>query len=309
MTSIAVYRPTTGEWFIPDAPARFPSSGSRRCPGSGRLRRHRPHQLAVYRPSTGQFFIAGHANPIQVGAPGQIPVPGAYDNSLTSRKVEPAVYNPATGIMTIMGPNNQLRTVQFTPGSIPVPGDYDSVGSDQPAAFNPTTNTWTIYATGSNQPRTTTFGGPKGEGWPSPRQQLSKDPCGRRLPGHRQGPASPCSAARPRRLNGSSLEWLVPRSGQGTPISRSWAISTGMAGPIWPSIDRARPSGWCRGSSLPMAFSSVSPTSIFPPRPTTTGTEPPPWPLSGRRPVSGSIARRRDADQAGTAGDTPVPAD
>ena len=164
-TSIAIYRPTTGEWFIPNSSSgvlRYGGPGDIPVPGDydgfGRT------QLAVYRPSTGEFFIAGQAQPIQVGAPGQIPVPGAYDNSLTSHKVEPAVYNPSTGIMTIMGPNNQLRTVQFAPGSIPVPGDYDNVGSDQPAAFNPTTNTWTIFATGTNLPRTTTFGGPAGGG-------------------------------------------------------------------------------------------------------------------------------------------------
>lgn len=167
MTSIAVYRPTTGEWFIPNAPGpivKFGGTGDIPVPGDYDGVGHT--QLAVYRPSTGQFFIAGHANPIQVGAPGQIPVPGAYDNSLTSHKVEPAVYDPNTGIMTIMGPNNQLRTLQFTPGSIPVPGDYDGVGSDQASAFNPTTNTWTIYTTGTNQPRTVSYGGAKGGGVP-----------------------------------------------------------------------------------------------------------------------------------------------
>lgn len=165
MTSIAIYRPTTGEWFIPNSSGPVPQfGGPGDIPVPGDYDGIGRTQLAVYRPKTGQFFIAGHAQAIQVGAPGQIPVPGAYDNSLTSHKVEPAVYDPASGIMTIMGPNNQLRTVQFAPGSIPVPGDYDSVGSDQPAAFNPTTSTWTIYTTGSNQPRITSFGGAKGGG-------------------------------------------------------------------------------------------------------------------------------------------------
>ncbi|WP_406701360.1 Ig-like domain-containing protein (plasmid) [Singulisphaera sp. Ch08] len=165
VTSIAIYRPTTGEWFIPNSPGPIPQfGGAGDIPVPGDYDGIGRTQLAVYRPSTGQFFIAGHAQPIQVGSPGQIPVPGAYDNSLTSHKVEPAVYDPASGTMTIMGPNNQLRTVQFTPGSIPVPGDYDGVGSDEPAAFDPTTNTWTIYAPGSNLPRTANFGGAKGGG-------------------------------------------------------------------------------------------------------------------------------------------------
>ncbi|WP_254054149.1 Ig-like domain-containing protein, partial [Singulisphaera sp. GP187] len=164
-TSIAIYRPTTGEWFIPNSPGPIPQfGGPGDIPVPGDYDGVGRTQLAIYRPSTGQFFIAGHAQPLQVGAPGQIPVPGAYDNTVTSHKTEPAVYNPATGVMTILGPNNQLRTVQFTPGSIPVPGDYDGVGIDEPAAFDPTTSTWTIFAPGSSVPRTTTFGGPKGGG-------------------------------------------------------------------------------------------------------------------------------------------------
>jgi subtilisin-like proprotein convertase family protein len=165
ITTVATYRPTTGEWFIPNNPGPIPHFGGPGdipvpgdYDGTGRL------QLAVYRPSTGQYFIAGHAQPIQLGGPGQVPVPGTYDNSQTTRQMEPAVFNPASGVMTILGPNGQVRTIQFAPGSIPAPGDYDGIGRDEPAAFNPATGTWTIVDPGTGQPRTVPFAGAQGGG-------------------------------------------------------------------------------------------------------------------------------------------------
>jgi len=158
-TTLATFRPTTGEWFIPNYPGGIPVFGTKGdipvpgdYDGTGRA------QIAVYRPSTGEFFIAGHGAPIQLGSPGQIPVPAAYDNSMSNRKLSPAVYNPTTGVLTILGANNQTRTVQFTPGSIPAPGDYSGAGIAEPAAFNPANNTWTIYTPGSGQSRTENFG-------------------------------------------------------------------------------------------------------------------------------------------------------
>src|SRR5206468_403151 len=69
----------------------------------------------------------------------------------------PAVYDPSTGVLTILGPNAQQRTVQFAPGSVPVPGDYDGVGLDEPAAYDPTTGNWTIVTPGTNTSRTVAF--------------------------------------------------------------------------------------------------------------------------------------------------------
>jgi subtilisin-like proprotein convertase family protein len=141
---LAVYRPTTGEWFIAGmaSPTAFGGPGDIPVPGDYDNTGHA--QLAVYRPSTGEFFILGHAAPIQLGTPGEVPVPGQYDNTATSHATEPAVYDPTTGVMTILGPGGVARTVQFTPGSIPAPGNYDGVAGDEPAAYDPTTGTLTI---------------------------------------------------------------------------------------------------------------------------------------------------------------------
>jgi hypothetical protein len=86
---IAVYRPSTAEWFIrpwfpnlqPANPVRvqFGAPGDIPVPGDylglGRA------QIAVYRPSTQQWFIRrdnGSAEVVQFGGPGDIPVPARY---------------------------------------------------------------------------------------------------------------------------------------------------------------------------------------------------------------------------------------
>jgi large repetitive protein len=159
VTQIAVFRPTTGQWFIGGSATPLPAfGGPGDVPVPGDYDNLGHAQQAIYRPSTGQFFIGGHAQPITLGSPNEIPVPGFYDNTTTSHRKELAVYNATTGVLTVLGPNNATRTYQFAPGSVPAPHDYDGVGSDEPAAFNPSTGAWTIYAPGSGTPKTVNFG-------------------------------------------------------------------------------------------------------------------------------------------------------
>lgn len=114
-------------------------------------------QLAVYRPSTGQILVLNLTNPanpvtktFNIGAPNQIPVPGDYDNisyfngGKAQPKTEPAVFNPATGLMTITGPTGNY-TVQFQKGDVPAPGDYDGIGQTEPAVFRPSAKVFVIY--------------------------------------------------------------------------------------------------------------------------------------------------------------------
>ena len=146
-SAVGVYRPTTGQWFIAGATGAAPIFGGLGdIPVPGDYDGVGHAELAVYRPSTGQFFVAGHANPIQVGQPGEVPVPGAYDtitlfarsNNPLTEVTEPAVFDPATGIYTINGPNGAY-TVQFQPGDIPAPNDYFGIGETQAAVYRPST--------------------------------------------------------------------------------------------------------------------------------------------------------------------------
>src|SRR5262249_279887 len=103
-SEVAVFRPTTGEGIISSStqpPPVFGGLGHIPVPGgsSGTGKA----TLAVYRPSTGEFFISGMATSIPLGQPGDIPVPGFYDNTVTSHNEEAAVYRPSTGQWIIAG--------------------------------------------------------------------------------------------------------------------------------------------------------------------------------------------------------------
>jgi large repetitive protein len=120
-------------------------------------------ELAVYRPSTGQFLVlvpgaGGTTTTETISIPGigvgtkdlssLVPVPGAYDNQHYFDHNEPeiteaAVYDPNTGVYTILGPTG-VYTVTFDPGDIPASADYLGDGSTQPAVFRPSTGQFVL---------------------------------------------------------------------------------------------------------------------------------------------------------------------
>ena len=115
-------------------------------------------ELAVYRPSTGQFLVlvpgAGVPRPPRrFRSPVSVSVrPTSAASSLcrgptitstistttNPRYTEAAVYDPNTGVYTILGPTGAY-TVTFDPGDIPAPADYLGNGSTQPVVFRPST--------------------------------------------------------------------------------------------------------------------------------------------------------------------------
>ena len=107
-TDVAVFRPSTGMWFIRQ-------SGS-------------PTSLSV-----------------QWGLAGDVPVPADYDGD---GKSDVAVYRPSAGIWYILqSTTNFAVPVSYQwglPGDTPVPGDYDSDGKSDPAVYRPSTGTWFI---------------------------------------------------------------------------------------------------------------------------------------------------------------------
>jgi hypothetical protein len=114
-TEIAVYRPTTGQWFIAGhaQPISFGWSGvDIPVPGDYDATGH--DEIAVYRPTSGQWFVAGHAQPVQFGLPGvDVPVAGDFQGD---GKSDMAVYRPTTGQWFYYGSTTGAQGIQFGQG-------------------------------------------------------------------------------------------------------------------------------------------------------------------------------------------------
>ena len=123
-------------------------------------------QIAVYRPSNGDFYVLqpnGSVTTLNPGVGGSpdlaslVPVPGGYDNTLSSEKTEAAVFDPNTGTFTILGPSGPYNVSQgFQKGDIPAPADYAGLGTTQEVVYRPSTGQF-IEAGGKV---IATFGGP-----------------------------------------------------------------------------------------------------------------------------------------------------
>jgi subtilisin-like proprotein convertase family protein len=138
LTDRAVYRPSTGQWFVLNQgdPVQFGIPGDIPVPadydGAGMNTR------AVYRPSTGQWHVHNQAAVVW-GAPGDIPVPGDYDGDQTADR---AVYRESTGTWFVQG---QAPIVFGSPGDIPMPGDYNGDGLTDRAVYRPSDGTWHVH--------------------------------------------------------------------------------------------------------------------------------------------------------------------
>jgi len=159
-TEAAVFQAGTGTWSIASTANGTETyvfaAGARPgdVPVPGNYAGEPYDALAVYRPSTGQFIIqapggAARTVALSTGAAGDVPVPGHYDDTATSKVDEPAVFNPSTGVYLIQRPGGVDRTVRFAPGDIPAPGDYDGTGLTEAAAYRPSINALVINGPGN----------------------------------------------------------------------------------------------------------------------------------------------------------------
>lgn len=131
---IAVWRPSTHEWWIPGQPVvLWGDPGDIPVPGD--YNGDGTTDIAIFRPQTGQWWIRGL--PVYVsGGPGDVPVPADYDGNGTT---DIAIWRPSNGTWYILG----LLTQQWgQPGDIPLPADYDSDGRADLMVYRPSTGQW-----------------------------------------------------------------------------------------------------------------------------------------------------------------------
>ena len=133
-TDLAVFRPSSGVWYILESQTnsvravQFGVDGdiplAEDYDGDGRT------DLAVYRPSNSVWYRLnssdGSFTAMSFGSAGDIPVPADYDGD---RHTDIAVYRPSTGTWHMLGSANGYSAIQWgIAADRPVPADFDSDG-------------------------------------------------------------------------------------------------------------------------------------------------------------------------------------
>jgi hypothetical protein len=156
---IAVFRPSTGVWWISYsgttgyATIQWGESGDIPVPGD--YDGDRRADIAVFRPSTGVWWISysgttGYAA-IQWGESGDIPVPGDYDGDGAT---DITVYRPASGHWFILKSSTGFTASDVYQwgigGDIPVPADYDGDGRTDLTVYRPASGDWFVLLSSTN---------------------------------------------------------------------------------------------------------------------------------------------------------------
>ncbi len=148
-TDMAVWRPSTGTWWVIDSSTGLYTqqlwglSGDIIVPGDydgdGKT------DYAIFRPSTGTWWVllssTGKIVTQPFGMSGDIPVPGDYDGD---GKTDYAIWRPSTGTWWVLLSSTGKTVSQplGISGDIPVPADYDGDGKTDYAVWRPSSGTW-----------------------------------------------------------------------------------------------------------------------------------------------------------------------
>jgi hypothetical protein len=163
-TDIAVYRPSTGEWFLRlstrnyavtagDWYFQWGTAGD--LPLVGDFDGDRKSDIGVYRPSTGEWFLrlstqnyavtAGNWY-FQWGAAGDVPITGDFDGD---GRTDVAVYRPSTGewLLRLSSTGYAVTVGNWyfqwgAAGDVPIAGDFDGDGKTDIAVYRPPTGEW-----------------------------------------------------------------------------------------------------------------------------------------------------------------------
>ncbi len=143
---IAVFRPSTGQWFVrggsPEV-VQYGAAGDVPVPGD--YDGDGDADIAVFRPSTGQWFVRGGSPEVTpYGASGDVPVPHDYDGD---GDADIAVFRPSTGQWFVRGGTPEL--VQYGVGGtccddVPVAGGYTPGAPSGVAVYRRSTGQWFV---------------------------------------------------------------------------------------------------------------------------------------------------------------------
>ena len=140
-TELAIFRPSTGTWWIFNRANNTASaiqwgiSGDKPVPADYDY--DGVTDIGIYRPSTGTWWIRrssdGSALVVRFGISTDIPLTGDYDGD---GKADFTVYRPSEGNWYHFLTTEGLRVVRFGLSTdVPVPGDYDGDGKHDQAVF------------------------------------------------------------------------------------------------------------------------------------------------------------------------------
>ncbi|TAK66298.1 MAG: hypothetical protein EPO22_03930 [Dehalococcoidia bacterium] len=240
ITDIAVWRPSTGQWFSTIWSQPIQLGQLGDVPVPGYWNDDAVIDIGVWRPSTGQWFTAVWSQPVQYGQLGDIPVPGDYDGD---RITEVAVWRPSTAQWFV----NWAQPVQFgQAGDIPVPADYNGDESTDIAVWRPDTGQW--FSTVWSQPIAYGVAGDMP------------------VPGYRSTPAqSDVAVWRP-----STGEWFINRASQSIQYGAQGDVAlSGQLDWIAACRHRTLPSCTAAGTATPTATPTATATAS--PRPVSVG--------------------------------------
>ena len=174
--SIALFRPSTGEWFLDlnanrkwdgsgtDGLYKFGKAGD--LPVMGDWNRDGVAEIGVFRPSTGEWFLDLNANDkldskwvdgyYKFGSNGDRPVTGAWSKGGVAKI---GVFRPSTGEW-LLDLNGNRRwdgssidgLYRFgTTGDVPVTGDWNNDGIAEIGVFRPSTGEWLLDLNGNRR--------------------------------------------------------------------------------------------------------------------------------------------------------------
>ncbi|MDQ3799980.1 MAG: FG-GAP-like repeat-containing protein [Acidobacteriota bacterium] len=164
-TDLAVFRPSTGYWFIVNSSnsslsiIQFGANGDLIAPadfdGDGKT------DINVFRPSDGGWYRLNSSNntfsPAQFGTNGDLPAPGDFDGD---GKADLTVFRPSTGSwFRVNSSNSQFVAAQFgANGDKPLVADFDGDGKSDLAVYRPSDGGWYRINSASDTFSPTRFG-------------------------------------------------------------------------------------------------------------------------------------------------------